>query len=185
MESDELKKIEARARLAYETTRAVRAAVAFAPILLLATAAALIGDRLGYALTFGSALFVLGVALLWYGRNLKRAVLPGVLAGMVPLLFALCAMHVGRACMGDGWLTVCVPACVAGGIVAGILIDLVCLRAAHRSAVWLAASGIVLLTGAMGCSCAGVLGLLGLAIGFAVSAVPGFVAAMLRRRTSL
>src|SRR6266545_165551 len=78
MESDELKRVEQRARLAYETSRLRRAIIAFAPILLLVIAAALIGQRVRYTLALGTALFTFGVVLLWYGRDIRRAVLPGV-----------------------------------------------------------------------------------------------------------
>ena len=44
--------------------------------------------------------------------------------------------------------------------------------------------GIGLLTGAMGCVCAGALGLAGLLVGFALSAIPGLVAAAGRRRSA-
>jgi len=182
MESNDLKETEHRARRAYETTRLRRAAVAFAPVLLLMTAAVFIGHRVGYTMAFGSALFIIGVGLLWYGRSTKRAVLPGLIAGSVPLLFALCAKHVGHACVGDGCMVLCVPACAVGGVIAGIVIDFVCLRGGRGIGFWVAASGIGLLTGAMGCACAGALGLAGLAVGFAASAVPGLVATLLRRR---
>ncbi len=184
MESDELQRIEMKARRAYETTRLRRATVAFAPLFVLVVAAALIGQRIGYTLAFGSALFMLGVGLLWYGRGVKRAVLPGVAAGLVPFVFALCAKHISHACIGAGCMALCVPACFAGGIIAGIVIDVVALRHASKVRFWLAASGVGLLTGAMGCVCAGVLGLAGLFVGFAISAIPGVVAALLRRRSA-
>jgi hypothetical protein len=181
MESDDLNRIERRARRAYEATRVARAAVAFAPVLLLMVVAGALGHQFGYAVAFGTALFVLGVVLLWYGRNLRRAVLPGVLAGLVPLVFALCGKFIGHACMGDSWGTLCVAACFVGGVIAGVVVDYMCLRGHHRVGFWLAASGIGLLTGAMGCTCAGVLGLAGLAVGFALTAVPGFLVFQRRR----
>ncbi len=184
MESVELERIETRVRRAYEMSRVRRAAVAFAPVALLVGAAAIIGQRVGYTLAFGSALFMLGVGLLWYGRSVKRAVLPGLAAGLVPLAFGLCAKHISHACIGDGCMALCVPACFAGGLIAGMVIVWVTLRRAGKVGFWVAASGIGLLTGAMGCACAGVLGLTGLLVGFAVSAVPGMVAAVLRRRSA-
>lgn len=75
------------------------------------------------AFAFGAALFVSGVVLLWYGRDLKRAVLPGVAAGFVPLVLALCAVHVDHACTGDGCMMLCVPECTVGGIVAGLTVS--------------------------------------------------------------
>lgn len=148
---------------------------------MLIVAAALIGEQVGYILAFGAALFLLGVGLLWYGRGVKRAVLPGLAAGLVPLIFGLCAKYV-HTCSGAGCLSFCVPACFAGGLVAGVVVDFVGLRSANKLGFWVAASGIGLLTGAMGCVCAGALGLAGLVVGFAIAAAPGVIAAAMRRR---
>jgi hypothetical protein len=181
MESAELLRAEKRARRAYELTRIRRAALAFAPVFLLILGASLIGERVGYILAFGAALFVLGVGLLWYGRGVKRAVLPGLAAGLVPLIFGLCAKYVHN-CEGPGCLAFCVPACFAGGLVAGVAVDFVGLRSANKLGFWVAASGVGLLTGAMGCVCAGALGLAGLVAGFAISTVPGMMVVAMRRR---
>jgi len=182
MESPDLKETEHRARRAYEVARLRSAAVAFAPVLLLMTGAALVGHRLGYTFAFGSALFALGVGLLWYGRGAKQAVLPGVAAGLVTLLFALCAKQ-AHGCVGDHCMMFCVPACLTGGAVAGIVVGAVGLRRVRGLGFWVAASGVALLTGAMGCACVGVPGLIGLALGFAVTTVPALIVAELRRRS--
>jgi len=181
MESADLQRAEKRARRAYELTRVRRAALAFAPVVLLIVAAALIGERVGYVLAFGAGLFILGVGLLWYGRGVKRAVLPGLAAGFVPLIFGLCARYV-HGCAGPGCLAFCVPACFAGGVVAGVVVDVMGLRSANKIGFWVAVSGVGLLTGAMGCVCAGALGLAGLVAGFALVAVPGAIAAVRRQR---
>ena len=181
MESTDLQRTEMRSRRAYELTRVRRAAVAFAPVVVLVLAATLIGERVGYILAFGAALFMLGVGLLWYGRSVKRAVLPGLLAGLAPLVFGLCAKYV-HECAGPGCMMFCVPACCAGGVIAGIVIDFVALRGRSKVGFFIAASGVGLLTGAMGCVCAGALGLAGLLVGFALSAVPGAIVAVRRRR---
>ncbi len=39
-----------------------------------------------WAFALGGLLFVGGVILLWYGRDLKRAVLPGLAAGLLVVL---------------------------------------------------------------------------------------------------
>jgi hypothetical protein len=182
MESHDLKDTERRARRAYESARLRRAAVAFAPVLLLMTATALVGHRFGYTLAFGSALFALGVGLLWYGRSAKQAVLPGVAAGLVPLLFALCAKQ-AHGCVGDHCMMFCVPACLAGGVIAGIVVGSVGVRKGRGLGFWFAASGVTLLTGAMGCACVGVPGLIGLALGYAVTTVPALIVAQVRRRS--
>lgn len=181
MESTDLTLTERRARRAYETSRLWRAALAFAPVLVIVAGSALLGEHIGYTLACGAVLFAVGVALLWYGRDVRRAVLPGVLAGLVPLVFALCAKHMDHACMGDVCWNVCVPACALGGFIAGIVVTLV--RGQRRSGIafgWVA-SAVTILTGALGCSCAGVLGVGGLVVGFAASTGIGLLVVRARR----
>jgi hypothetical protein len=123
---------------------------------------------------FGVGLFLVGVSVLWYGRDLRRAVLPGFVAGLVPLTLATCANHVGHLCTGENCMLWCVPACTVGGLAAGLAISVVGYRGRRGLGFWVAASAISLLTGAMGCSCAGYAGVLGLALGFGAGLVPGF-----------
>ena len=69
-----------------------------------------------------------GDGLLWYGRELRRAVLPGLTMGVFPLALALCANHMGHACMGGQCMTMCLPACIIGGLGAGIGISIIGVR---------------------------------------------------------
>ena len=154
-----------RARRAYELARLTRAMVGFAPVLLLVTAAMALGNRPLPVLGLGAGLFVGGVALLWYGRDPARAVLPGVLAGVVPLCFALCASRIGHICHGDGCVSVCLYACSAGGLLAGAGIGWYAQSRRRSRRFLLPAAGLAVLTGAMGCSCVGYTGVLGLAAG--------------------
>jgi hypothetical protein len=117
-------------------------------------------------------MFSVGVVLLWYGRDLKRAVLPGLAAGFVPMAFALCANHMGHYCTGEECMSLCVPACVAGGIVAGLTVAYFGYRGKHGLGYWSASSAIALLTGAMGCACIGFAGLFGLGAGYLVGLLP-------------
>jgi hypothetical protein len=122
----------------------------------------------------GFAAFVAGAVMLWYGRDPKRAVLPGVLAGFVPLVLALCTSHM-HDCTGDGCMMMCVPACSVGGLVAGLAVASVGNQRRAGAVIWLSASALALLTGAMGCACVGYSGVAGLAIGFAAGVVPGLL----------
>lgn len=175
MVSIEFKRVRRRARLKYECNRAWRAVAGFAPVIVIVIAAASLGSRPASTLAIGSAMFVSGATLLWYGRDLRRAVLPGVIAGMVPLVFALCANHFGHGCTGDRCVMLCVPACTLGGLVAGLAVAAVGHRGRHGFRFWGAASGLALLTGSMGCACVGYSGVAGLAIGFAAGLVPALV----------
>ena len=112
--------IERRARRSYELARLWRAVAGFSPILLVVAAAALLANRPSATLAFGLSTFGVGAALLWYGRDLRRAVLPGVVAGLVPLILVLCARHVEHMCMGDACMTLCLPVCAIGGVLTAI-----------------------------------------------------------------
>src|SRR5882724_9301136 len=120
MASIDRQSAERRARLKYEFARLRRAFWGFAPSLAIVAIAVSLGQRPQVAMAFGLAMFVLGVGLLWYGRDVRRAVLPGLAMGLVPLTFALCAGYFGRMCTGDRCMIICVRACAAGGLVAGL-----------------------------------------------------------------
>jgi hypothetical protein len=173
MGSDELKRIERRARMKYEWSRARWAVIGFAPAGVLIAIAAYFGGSPRWPLTFGALMFVVGALFLWYGRELKRAVLPGLAAGVLPLTLALCAMHVGHVCSGDRCMLVCLPACVVGGVASGVVLAVLGHRGKHGFGFWASASAITLLTGAMGCACIGVSGVMGLMLGFALGFAPG------------
>lgn len=177
MGSTDLARIERKARLAYELSRLRRALLGFAPMLGLVVIAVLLGHRATPTLVFGAGLFASGVILLWYGHDVKRAVLPGVAAGTVPLLLALCAKHL-HACVGGVCMSLCVPVCVLGGLIAGAIVAAAGIRGRRGVAFWLAGSGMTLFTGAMGCACAGPWGIVGLIVGYVVGGAPGLVASM-------
>jgi hypothetical protein len=179
MASIDLGRLEQRARRRYEWARLRRAALGFAPAVAIIAGAALLGGRPRSALSFGCTLFVAGAFLLWYGRDVRRAVLPGLAFGLVPLALALCATRVGHVCNGEHCMSVCVPACSLGGVLAGLAIAAIGHRGKHRWPFWAGASSIALLTGAMGCSCVGYSGVIGLSLGFAIGLVPGLVRQLL------
>jgi hypothetical protein len=177
MDSTSSVSIEQRARRKYEWARVRRALVGFSPTLLIVALVSLATHRPVAAAIFGAALFVTGVLILWYGRDVRRAVLPGFGLGLVPLALALCANHM-HVC-GDGvCLNWCVPACVTGGLAAGIGTALIGHRTRRSAGYWGAAAVLTLLTGAMGCSCVGYSGVIGLAVGYAA----GLVLSLVRRR---
>ncbi|HEY6558728.1 MAG TPA: hypothetical protein VI072_15700 [Polyangiaceae bacterium] len=154
-----------RARRAYELARLKRAVLGFAPVLLLVIVAMALGNRPLPVFGLGAGLFVGGVALLWYGRDPARAVLPGVLAGVIPLCFALCASRIGHVCHGDGCVSVCLYACSAGGLLAGAGIGWYAQSRRCSRKLLFPAAGFAVLTGAMGCSCVGYTGVIGLVAG--------------------
>lgn len=175
MDSIDLDQLERRARVRYERNRLSRALWGFAPVAAIVGPAAFVARQPSWTLAIGLGVFALGVVLLWHGRDLRRGVLPGVAAGLVPLLFALCAPHVGHMCIGEGCMMVCVPACTFGGALAGLGVGIVARRQRLYGSALVAASSVALLTGAMGCACVGFAGVVGLVGGFALGVLPSFV----------
>lgn len=182
MESTELAAFEQRARRKYEWARVRRALLGFSPALLVVVLALLGTKQPRSAAVFGIAMFAAGVSLLWYGRDARRGVLPGLALGVFPLALALCANHF-HSCHDGVCVSWCVPACTLGGLGAGIGVALIGRRARRSAGYWLGASALTLLTGAMGCSCAGYGGVAGLTLGFAVGLAPELVR-RLRKRPS-
>jgi len=181
MASIDLSHVERRARVRYEWARAKRALLGLVPVVLITATAARLGDRAVLVVLLGSVVFVWGVFLIWYGQEPRRAVLPAVAAGLLPLTFALCANLVEHGCAGTACFHLCVPACAIGGVVAGLTVAAVGHRRRHGLVFWLSASGIALLTGAMGCACVGYSGMVGMLVGYAAGLVPSGLLALFRR----
>ncbi len=181
MDSDRLDAVKQRVRRAYELDRLRRALLGFAPMLLMIAVAAVIGSRYALSVPAGALLFVSGVLSLWYGRDLGRGVLPGVIGGSLALVLALCANHMGHLCTGERCLSWCLPACVTGGVLAGGIVSFPGFKHQRGAGYWVSASGVTLLTGALGCSCVGYAGIGGLALGFLGALFVGTVSSLGRR----
>jgi hypothetical protein len=182
MDSTELAHVQKRVRWSYELGRLRRALLGVAPVLVIVAVAACVAHRPLSALGFGLATVAVGAAMLWYGRDPQKAVLPGVAAGLVPLALAFCANHM-HSCGADGCNSLCVPACALGGVVAGLAVASVGNQRRAGIWFWLSASSLALLTGAMGCACIGYSGVLGLGIGFGAGVVPGLLRRALAKKT--
>lgn len=174
MASIDLGLVKRRARRGYELERLRRALVGMTPGIVLVAVAACAAHRPQSALFFGLVMVSVGIVMLWYGRDPQRAVLPGVAAGMIPLICSLCANNL-HSCGHGGCTSFCVPACTIGGAVAGLAVAAVGSRRKAGLWFWVSASALALLTGSMGCSCVGYSGIIGLAVGFGAGAVPGLV----------
>lgn len=133
-------------------------------------------------LSIGALLFATGVVFLWHGRELGRGALAGVLAGLVPLAFGVCVRAYQGLCHGAMFMPGCVAACVVGGIAAGTWLAFVAARQPAGVAFVASAAGLALLTGAMGCSCAGPVGVAGMLVGLLVPVGPVVFRAVSRLR---
>lgn len=174
MDSTDLLRRRRRVRTAYELRRLGMALVGIAPFALVVAIAASVAHRPASTLFFGLTTAVVAAIMLWYGRTPQKAVLPGIIAGLVPLTLALCASYM-HACGPNGCTTLCVPACSLGGVVAGLIVAQTGKRRHQGKLFWLSASGLALMTGAMGCSCVGYSGVIGLAFGIVGGLLPGLL----------
>jgi hypothetical protein len=174
MVSTDLTRLERQARARYELGRLRRALLGALPLLPVLLLALCLSQRPASTLCFGLGAAALSVLLLWYGRDPQRAVLPGLAAGLIPLVLSLCANQLHQ-CGPDGCSSFCAPACTLGGAVAGLAVASVGTRRRLGPWFWLCASGLTLLTGAMGCSCVGYSGILGLAVGHGLGLLPAWL----------
>ncbi len=161
-----------RATRAYEWSRARRAAVLAAPLVGLVGLALGCGARLSTTQFVGPLLLVASWFFLWRGESLARAVLPGTIAGVIPLTCALVARSWGHVCTGTQCVSVCVPACTLGGAAAGFVIARAARNSRSRVRFVVGATILAGFVGSLGCSCVGFGGLGGLALGLAVTLLP-------------
>jgi hypothetical protein len=176
--------LKLRARRAYELGRLRRALAWSIPTLLLAAVVVALVHEVSLPLLLGLALYLASVVLLWWGRSPGRSVLPGVVYGLLPLAGAVIAKLHGHMCMGATCYGMCVPLCVGGGAVAGLLVARLAARSETPAPVFLSAASTALLTGAIGGSCVGLHGLVGMALGIGAGVLPLLVVQRLRPRLS-
>jgi hypothetical protein len=183
MDSVDIDQLRRRVRVAYEWGRLRRALLGLAPALLLGAVAAWIGGKPSGSAPFGLGLFVVGVTALWYGREPHRAVFPGIVAGLIPVVLILSTMRVGHLCFGARCTSVCIVACAAGGLGAGVVVGFLGARARRGAPFWITASALALLTGAIGCTCPGSAGLAGLAAEYGTGTLPALSVRSFRHRS--
>ncbi|MGV3624865.1 MAG: hypothetical protein ACO1OB_28855 [Archangium sp.] len=174
MDSIDLPALEARARSHYEKSRLRRALAGALPVFLVVGAALFFARHATSVGLFGGASFVTGVTLLWRGQSAGRAFWPGVLAGLLPLVLSLIANQTHGCAMGH-CSTWCVPACAAGGVVAGLYIAALTRRWKLGASFWVGASLMAVLTGSMGCACIGASGVFALIAGHAIGVSPALL----------
>jgi hypothetical protein len=178
----EFPSLKTRARRAYELGRLRRALLGSVPTMLVAAVVVALVHEVSLPLTLGLALYLASVVLLWWGRSPGRSVLPGVVYGLLPLAGAVVAKSHGHLCMGGSCYGTCLALCLGGGTVAGLLVGRLAARSETPTGVFLSAASTALLTGAIGGSCVGVHGLVGMAIGIGAGVLPLLVIQRLRAR---
>jgi len=169
--------LETRARRSYELGR-LRHALRLAPFVIVAAAAAVAcGRPLLLAAALTCVLLPLCVGLSFTGGPAGRGVVPGLLAGAPALAMPLLIATVGHACFGEACLSLCLPACVVGGGIAGAVIAKLAVRQARDPRFLAAALAVAALTGALGCTISGAAGVLGMLAGVVAAGTPLLVAA--------
>jgi hypothetical protein len=169
-------------RRRYELGRAWAGAVGALVVVPMALASFAGCDRPGGTLACSALLAFLVAGAIWHGRETARAVRPGLLAGLPPLLLPLVAGGAQRVCAAD-WCLFFPAACVIGGLAGGIVLGWrVGRRAETTFGFWLPASLIAALAGSLGCLVGGASGLIGMTLGFSAAAGP-LIAASRRAST--
>ena len=98
--------------------------------------------------------------------------MPGLLAGTVALACPILLHTVGHACLGPSCMMLGIPACIAGGAGAGVVIAARAAREESAGGFLLAAVAVAGLMGAFGCSLAGAAGVLGMLAGIVLAGAP-------------
>ena len=173
--------MQERLRHAYESGRRRRALWLACPFALVGILGVLAGPRPLLAAGVGVGVCALAFACFVLGRQLERAVFPGTLAGFIPFGLAQLTRVYGHACMGGHCMSLCIPACTAGGVVAGLMVTIVARRQRAPASFYVAAGVFSALTGALGCSCVGFTGVLGLVAGLVASSAVGTLYGLWRR----
>jgi hypothetical protein len=155
-----------------------RAAAWSIPTLLIGGMVALMVHEVSIPLVIAAVLYLASMFLVWWGRAPGRGVLPGIAYGLLPLSAGVIGKLHGHVCMGFACYGVCMPLCVGGGILAGLLIARVAARSENPLAIFFSAAATALFTGAIGSSCVGVHGVIGMGLGLGL----GFGPLMVFRR---
>lgn len=174
----------ASAMSSYESSRARAALFVTLPATVLAIVACCCGTKPLTAALVGTVLLVASWFFRWRGQSLGRAVLPGVVAGVAPFALALGARAYGHVCTGSQCVSLCIPACTVGGAIAGSYIARTAQKQNSPLLFLLGASALATLVGCLGCSCVGLGGVVGLAVGLMVTSLPQWIGALRRERAA-
>jgi hypothetical protein len=177
MANPNLDDLQRRARAAYERGRWQRACIEAWPVLGLGGLAIAFGSRPGLAAVLAAILLVSVVVLGHRGGAWRRAIVPGLVAGSLPMVVGLSACHIPHVCGGSVCMSWCMPFVGVAALLGGMVLAR---RAARSRPELLISASIASLTGAMGCIAIGLGGPLGLAAGMALSTGSALVTARAR-----
>lgn len=159
-----------QARAAFRRSQWLERLVPTTLVLFLVVPVWLFGSVDNKTAAFGLLALLAAFATTFLGREVQRLALPGIIAGSCPLLCGLIAAHSGHVCAGGMCSTLCVPACLLSGGVAGALLGRLWARLASSLPVVGVSALLCWSVGALGCACAGHGGVTALSLGFVASA---------------
>jgi hypothetical protein len=183
----DIQRLQRQVRRRYEIQRGLWALVGSIPVVAVVVLACCNSQRVTTSAAFGGGALLVGVAMLWLGQEAQRAVLPALIAGAIPLTLALWANQAHGCCVVGGTCpadmpSMCLTACSAGGVIAGLLMAAVGHRWRAGLWFWLSATAVAALVGAMGCACVGYTGIFGLVGGYSIGVLPGILSWLRRRQ---
>jgi len=120
----------------------------------------------------GALLLLLTTTFSWRGQAYGRAVRPGLMAGVVPLVLPMLARS-GYCHMAGACSTMCMTACIGGGLVAGAILGFTAsAQQTDRGRFFASAAIVAALSGALGCLPMGAAGTIGMLTGLLVASTP-------------
>lgn len=122
-----------------------------------------------HAAPYAVGLVLSGLVFSFLGRAWGRVALPALLLGILPLVCSIAAQSIGHVCTPNGCTSICVPLCSVGGLLAGALLARFAAADGAPLGSWARGSVLVLMTGAMGCSCIGMAGTVAMAASLGAS----------------
>lgn len=154
-----------RARRAFMRGRLREALAGAGLAALLVVVALLLAEAPSRAALLGLPLLLASAGFAYSGREAAKALWPALLLGTLPLGCALTAPHLGHVCTGSGCVSLCLPLCTAGGLAAGLLLSRFALAQPRPWRVWALGAVVTVGAGALGCACAGLPSVVGMALG--------------------
>ena len=161
-----------RVRATYEWSRVrrgLRAACLVAPMVV-----ASLGwcGNVRLTLTLGVALAISSAALVWRGGTPGKAVVPGLIAGMVSLAVPTLLSPACAIADGPDGIRYCLLACAAGGLASGSVVAHFASRRIDRTEFVAVAGSIAAAGGALGCMIVGMVGIASMLVGLCAVSLP-------------
>ena len=161
-----------RARRTYEAGRLTSAAARTAALVPLPALALGCGCRPNSVFVAGSIFLAAGLFCFWRGGDWRRGAIPGIVAGLVPLLSSTFIMAGSHACRA-GTCGLMTFACAAGGFAGGVLLAWIAPSPrSSKGLPFVVACAIAGLAGGIGCLAYGAVGLAVMVAGLSVGTLP-------------